>query len=110
MTRTRGLTNIGIQTRWRIWRGWTRRCRHLRASRPFLTRLGRVEVRRTYFRCGSCGGECFSLDRALGLEGETVPLMGFEAASRHVANPARVVPQDHRACPCPTRSAGRHWP
>ncbi len=72
--------------------------RHSSASKSFLTRLGRVEVKRTYFRCGSCGGGCFPLDRALGPEGgtvtpgmagvmaETVSLMGFEAARRTVAN------------------------
>ncbi len=76
--------------------------RHLRASKSFLTRLGRVEVKRTYFRCGSCGGGRFPLDRALGLEGETVtpgmasvvaetaPLMSFDAAGRHIANLAGV--------------------
>ena len=72
--------------------------RHLRASKSFLTRLGRVEVKRTYFRCGSCGGGRFAPGRALGLEGGTVtpgtasviagtvPSMGFGAASRHIAN------------------------
>ena len=72
--------------------------RHLRASKSFLTRLGRVEVKRTYFRCGSCGGGRFAPGRALGLEGGTVtpgtasviagtvPSMGFGTASRHVAN------------------------
>ncbi len=62
------------------------------------TRLGRVDVERSHFRCGSCGGGRFALDRAMGLEGgtvtpgmesvmaETVQLMGFEAAGRHVAN------------------------
>ncbi len=60
------------------------------------TRLGRVEAERSRFRCRSCGGGCFPPDRAPGLEGETVtpgmasviagtvPLTGFEAASRHV--------------------------
>ena len=66
--------------------------------KAWLTRLGRVEVERSYFRCRSCGGGCFPLDRALGLEGGTVtpgtasviagtvPFMGFEAARRHIAN------------------------
>ncbi len=59
-------------------------------------------MKRSYFRCRSCGGGCFPLDRALGLEGgtvtlgmesvmaETAPLMSFEAAGRHVANLAGV--------------------
>ena len=72
--------------------------RHSVTAKSFLTRLGRVEVRRAHFRCRSCGGGCFPLDRALGLEGDTVtpgtasviagtvPFMGFEAARRHIAN------------------------
>ena len=72
--------------------------RHSVTSKSFLTRLGRVDVERSHFRCGSCGGGRFALDRALGLEGgtvtpgmesvmaETVQLMGFEAAGRHIAN------------------------
>ncbi len=76
--------------------------RHAVRKRSWLTRLGRVEVKRSYFRCRSCGGGCFPLDRALGLEGgtvtpgmesvmaETAPLMSFEAAGRHVANLAGV--------------------
>ena len=70
--------------------------------KAWLTRLGRVGVKRSYFRCRSCGGGRFPLDRALGLEGgtvtpgmesvmaETAPLMSFEAAGRHVANLAGV--------------------
>ena len=66
--------------------------------KAWLTRLGRVEVKRSYFRCGSCGGGCFPPGRALGLEGDTVtpgtasviagtvPFMGFGAARRTVAN------------------------
>ncbi|MCY3672297.1 MAG: ISKra4 family transposase [Alphaproteobacteria bacterium] len=76
--------------------------RHRTAAKSFLTRLGRVEVERTYFHCRSCGKGSFPLDRALGLEGgaftpgmasvmaETAPLMSFEAASRHIANLAGV--------------------
>ncbi len=76
--------------------------RHPVRKRSWLTRLGRVAVKRSYFRCRSCGGGCFPLDRALGLEGgtvtpgmesvmaETAPLMSFEAAGRHVANLAGV--------------------
>ena len=72
--------------------------RHLRASKSFLTGLGRVEVERSYFRCGSCGGGRFPPGRALGLEGGTVtpgtasviagtvPFMGLGAARRTVAN------------------------
>ncbi len=66
------------------------------------SRLGRVEVERSRFRCRSCGKGRFPPDRALGLEGGTVtpgmasviagtvPLMGFEAASRHVDSLAGV--------------------
>ena len=72
--------------------------RHLRASKSFLTGLGRVGVERSYFRCGSCGGGRFPPGRALGLEGGTVtpgtagviagtvPSMGLGAARRTVAN------------------------
>ena len=78
-----------------------RRCQE-RKGKSFLTRLGRVEFERTYFHCRSCGKGCYPLDRALGLEGstftpgmasvmaETVPLMSFDAASRHIANLAGV--------------------
>ena len=78
-----------------------RRCLE-RKGKSFLTRLGRVEVERTYFHCRSCGKGSFPLDRALGLEGgaftpgmasvmaETAPLMSFDAASRHIANLAGV--------------------
>lgn len=78
-----------------------RRCQE-RKGKSFLTRLGRVEFERTYFHCRSCGTGCYPLDRALGLEGgtftpgmasvmaETVPLMSFDAASRHIANLAGV--------------------
>ncbi len=66
------------------------------------SRLGRVEAERSHFRCRSCGKGRFPPDRALGLEGGTVtpgmasviagtvPLMGFEAASRHVDSLAGV--------------------
>ena len=76
--------------------------RHSVTSKSFLTRLGRVKVKRTHFRCRSCGGGRFPPGRALGLEGDTVtpgtasviagtvPFMGFDAASRHVANLAGV--------------------
>lgn len=78
-----------------------RRCQE-RKGKSFLTRLGRVEFERTYFHCRACGKGCYPLDRALGLEGstftpgmasvmaETVPLMSFDAASRHIANLAGV--------------------
>ncbi len=76
--------------------------RHPATRKSFLTRLGRVEVERTHFHCRSCGKGRFPLDRALGLEGsaftpgmasvmaETVPMMSFDAASRHIANLAGV--------------------
>ncbi len=66
--------------------------------KSWLTRLGRVEVKRSHCRCRSCGKGCFPLDQVLGLEGsaftpgmasvmaETVPMMSFEAASGHIAN------------------------
>ena len=72
--------------------------RHPARKRSWLTRLGRVEVRRGCFRCGSCGGGRFPLDRALGLEADTftpgvagvvagtVSLMGFGAAAAHIGN------------------------
>ena len=72
--------------------------RHRTAAKSFLIRLGRVEVERTHFHCRSCGRGRFPLDRALGQGGsaftpgmasvmaETVPMMSFEAASRHIAN------------------------
>ncbi|MDE0521187.1 MAG: hypothetical protein OXH79_04445 [Boseongicola sp.] len=43
--------------------------RHQTTAKSFPTRLGRVEVERTYFHCRSCGGGSFPLDRALGLDG-----------------------------------------
>ncbi len=76
--------------------------RHSATGKSFLTRLGRIEVQRTYCHCRSCGKACFPLDRALGLEGSTftpgmasvmagtVPRMSFEAAGRHIANLAGV--------------------
>ena len=73
-----------------------------RKKKAWLTRLGRVEVERSYYYCRSCGNGFFPLDRALGLEGdtltpgmlsvvaETTPMMSFDAASRHIANLAGV--------------------
>ena len=54
-----------------------RRCgrrmeRHSRAGKTFRTRLGPVQVERTYFRCRDCGVGFRQLDRTLGLEGKTV--------------------------------------
>ena len=72
--------------------------RHPSGRREWITRLGRVEVRRGCHRCGSCGGGRFPLDRALGLEADTftpgvadtvagtVSLMGFDAAATHIAD------------------------
>lgn len=76
--------------------------RHPATRKSFLTRFCRVEVESTYFRCRSCGKGRFPLNRAPGVEGsaispglasalaETVPLMSFDAASRHIANLAGV--------------------
>ncbi len=76
--------------------------RHSATGKSFLTRLGRIEVQRTYFHCRSCGKGRFPLDRALGLEDSTitpgmasvmagtVPMTGFEAAGRHIGNLAGV--------------------
>ena len=74
-------------------------CRHRAGKkRVWLTRLGRVEIERSYYYCRSCGNGCFPLDRALGLESstiipgmasvvaETTPMMSFDAASGHIAN------------------------
>ncbi len=72
--------------------------RHPSGRREWITRLGRVEVRRGCHRCGSCGGGRFPLDRALGLEADTftpgvadtvagtVSPMGFDAAATHIAD------------------------
>ena len=78
-------------------------CLHrARKKKAWLTRLGRVEVERSYYYCRSCRNGFFPLDRALGLEGdtltpgmlsvmaETTPMMSFDAASRHIANLAGV--------------------
>ena len=77
--------------------------RHRSGKRKaWLTRLGRVEVERSYYRCRSCGKGCFPLDRALGLEGDTItpgmasvvaettPMTSFDSASRLIANLAGV--------------------
>ena len=76
--------------------------RQARKRKAWLTRLGRVEVERSYYHCRTCGTGLFPLDRALGLEGdtltpgmlsvmaETTPMMSFDAASRHIANLAGV--------------------
>ena len=45
--------------------------RHSRAGRTFRTRLGPVQVERTYFRCRDCGVGFRQLDRTLGLESKT---------------------------------------
>ena len=44
--------------------------RHRRIGKTFPVRLGKVEIKRTQFRCRRCGGVRFPLDRALGLEGK----------------------------------------
>ncbi len=62
--------------------------RHLRASKSFLTRLGRVEVERSYFRCGSCGGGCFPLVAGAGRGGAALRAGG--GAGRQAAGIAHV--------------------
>ena len=76
--------------------------RQARKKKAWLTRLGRVEVERSYYYCRSRGNGFFPLDRALGLEGDTLtpgmlsvmakttPMMRFDAASRHITNLAGV--------------------
>ncbi len=46
--------------------------RQARKKKALLTRLGRVEVERSYYYCRSCGNGFFPLDRELGLEGDTL--------------------------------------
>ena len=43
--------------------------RHRRIGKTLPARLGKVEIKRTQFRCRRCGGVHVPLDRALGLEG-----------------------------------------
>ncbi len=76
--------------------------RHQKAGKSFASRLGPVEVERTYCRCRDCGSGFFPLDRALGLEGQTatpgaasivadaVVSDSFEEASRKLRNLAGV--------------------
>ena len=76
--------------------------RHRKARKSFASRLGPVEVERTYCRCPDCGGGFFPLDRALGLEGQTatpgaesivadtVVSDSYEEASRKLCNLAGV--------------------
>ena len=45
--------------------------RHRKFGKSFASRLGPVEVERTYCRCRDCGSGFFPLGRALGLEGQT---------------------------------------
>ena len=95
------------------------RCQE-RKARPFPTRLGRVEVERTYFRCRRCGRGHLPPGRAPGLEGRaltpgmanvmarTVPPMGFGAAAAHIADPAGVKASPgplRRRAPAPGREA-----
>ncbi len=44
--------------------------RHRRAAKTFTTRLGDVEIIRTYFLCRDCGGGFYLLDRMIGAEGD----------------------------------------
>ena len=76
--------------------------RHQRKAKRSATRLGGVEVERTYCHCRDCGGGRFPLDRALGIEGESlapgaasiiadaVVDSSYEAAGRKLANLAGV--------------------
>ena len=76
--------------------------RHQKFGKSFASRLGPVEVERTYCRCRDCGSGLFPLDRALGLEGQTatpgaasivadaVVSDSFEEASRKLRNLAGV--------------------
>ena len=76
--------------------------RHQKFGKSFASRLGPVEVERTYCRCRDCGSGLFPLDRALGLEGQTatpgaasivadaVASDSFEEASRKLRNLAGV--------------------
>ena len=80
------------------------RCAGARRERrkPGLPGLGGSRSSASYYYCRSCGTGLFPLDRALGLEGdtltpgmlsvmaETTPMMSFDAASRHIANLAGV--------------------
>ena len=72
--------------------------RQARRKKAWLTRPGRVEVERSHYHCRSCGTGFFPLDRAPGLEGDTLtpgmssvmagttPVTSFDAASRRIAN------------------------
>ena len=76
--------------------------RHQKFGKSLASRLGPVEVERTYCRCRGCGSGFFPLDRALGLEGQTatpgaasivadaVVSDSFEEASRKLRNLAGV--------------------
>lgn len=76
--------------------------RHQLKVKRFTTRLGSVEVERTYCLCRDCGGGHFPLDRALGIEGEShtpgaasiiadaVVDSSYEAAGRKLVNLAGV--------------------
>lgn len=76
--------------------------RHRKLCKSFASRLGPVEVERTYCLCRDCGTGFFPLDRALGLEGQTatpgavsmvadtVVSDSYEEASRKLRNLAGV--------------------
>ena len=76
--------------------------RHQKIEKSFASRLGSVEVERTYCRCRDCGSGWFPLDRALGLEvqsatpgavnivADAVVSDSFEEASRKLHNLAGV--------------------
>ena len=72
--------------------------RHHRSKKTLMSRLGPVEIQRTYCYCRACKKGFFPLDRALGLEGETmtsgtakmitdvVDCDSYDVASRKLAN------------------------
>ena len=76
--------------------------RHRWSAKRFATRLGEVEVVRSYCRCRDCGGGHHPLDRVLGIEGESftpgaasiiadaVSDSSYEEASRKLGNLAGV--------------------
>ncbi len=79
-----------------------RMARHRRAAKTFTTRLGDIEVVRTYFHCRDCGGGFRKLDRMIGAEGdnctagaasiiaETAAACSFAPAARMLGNLAGV--------------------
>ena len=72
--------------------------RHQKSKKPLMSRLGPIEIERTYCECRVCRKGFFPLDCALGLEGETmtpgaakmitdaVDSDSYRVASRKLAN------------------------